>query len=197
MIGVIAGAAPANALWPDKVPVWDWYASRLTEAVQKAKEAGEARQAANAAIEVARQKFFADRKAGISEPESLQEFEILLWQKDIYYMTPYLNEGMTPRAVKQFEGVEKLTGGKLDGGIPTEASGEFEDWVMTVRGALNAPAPGSFWLPSQDELIAALIATSAQYDRYRAARDRAELWKWRKANRTAVPLADTPQQRAD
>jgi hypothetical protein len=197
MIGAMAMATPANALWPDKVPVWEWCTSRFADAVEKAKEAKEARKAANASLEAARQKFFADRKAGLSDPESLQDFQIQLWQKDIYYLTPYLNEGMTPRAVKLFEGVEKLTGGLLDGGIPPDASGQFEEWVTMVRAALHAPAPGTIWLPSQAELIAALAATTSTYEKYRVVRDRAELWRWKNANRKTVPLATTPEKRAE
>jgi hypothetical protein len=66
-----------------------------------------------------------------------------------------------------------------------------------VRAALHAPAPGTFWLPSQAELIAALTATASTYEKYRVVRDRAELWRWKNANRKAVPLATTPEKRAD
>src|SRR5947209_7510813 len=103
MIGAMALAAPARAVWPDDVPLWESYASRLADIVEKAKEAAQAKRDANETIEAARAKFFADRKAGVSNPESLREFELQLLAKDIYYLTPYLYEGMTPAAIRQFE----------------------------------------------------------------------------------------------
>jgi hypothetical protein len=197
MIGAIALAAPARAAWPDDVSPLEWYASSLADIVEKAKQASQAKRDANAAIEAARAKFFADRKAGVSNPESLREFQLQLLAKDIYYLTPYLYEGMTPAAIRQFDAVEKLTGGPLDGGFPPQASGQFEDWVTMVRAALHAPPPGKLWMPSQGDLIAALSATSRYYENYRVVRDRAELWRWRTANQQAVPPAKTPEERAD
>jgi hypothetical protein len=197
MISAMALAAPARAAWPDDVSIVEWYASSLADIVQRAKKAADAKRDANAAIEAARAKFFADRKAGISDTESLREFELQLLAKDIYYLTPYLYEGMTPAAIKQFQAVEKATGGPLDGGLPPRAITRFETWVTMVRDALHAPPPGKFWMPSQDELIAALSATSRYYENYRVERDRAELWRWRTANQKAVPLAKTPEERAD
>ena len=163
----------------------------------KSETSGGREKDANAGIAAARAKFFADRKAGVSNPDSLREFELQLLAKDIYYLTAFLYEGMTRAAIKQFDAVEKATGGYLDGGLPPQADTQFETWVTMVRDALHAPPPGKFWIPSQSELIAALSATSRYYENYRVARDRAELSRWRLANRTPVPLAKTPDERAD
>jgi hypothetical protein len=107
----MALAAPARAAWPDDVSIVEWYASSLADIVQRAKKTADAKRDANAAIEAARAKFFADRKAGISDTESLREYELQLLAKDIYYLTPYLYEGMTPAAIKQFKPLRRRQGG--------------------------------------------------------------------------------------
>jgi hypothetical protein len=183
--------SPAWAAWPADPVERPYAVDQLANIINRAKAAAAAKQDANFAIGQARQRFFEDRMKGADIRSSLDELERQLFAKDIYYLTPYLFEGMTPKAVAQFDGVEKLTGGPLDGGLIGELPGGlYSQWVDAIRTALHAPPPGTLWLPYPAD-------TGDAFERYRLHRDQEELNRWRKSHGVRLPAATTPEALAD
>lgn len=60
----------------------------------------------------------------------------LLFQKDLMYALLPLSEGAT-LGWERSKAFNQLSGEPLDGGIPSQAAGEFLHWVITVRGNLG------------------------------------------------------------
>ncbi len=168
--------------------------------VRSAAQATAAKAAFNQEIRTARVNFFAGCARGVRDPAASDAFASLLLQKDIYYLSLYLFEGMTPDAQRRVNATDTLTGGALDGGLT--AIGPFGTWTEAVRNAMHAPPSGQFWLPpSPAEALTAIQSTAPQYASYQSARDRLEFDRWhstRPAPATASPTgpANTPEERA-
>ena len=170
--------------------------------VRSAAQATAAKAAFNQEIRTARANFFGGCAHGVRDPAASDAFASLLLQKDIYYLSLYLFEGMTPDAQRRVNATDTLTGGTLDGGLT--AIGPFGTWTEAVRNAMHAPPSGQFWLPpSPAEALTAIQSTAPQYALYQSARDRLEFDKWHStqpvpALATASPTgpANTPEERA-
>jgi len=165
--------------------------------IQRAAQATAAKSAFNEEIKAARAKFFAGCTRGVRDAAAATDFASLLLQKDIYYLSLYLFEGMTPAAQTRVNATDTLTGGALDGGLT--AQGLFGDWTESVRRALHAPPSGQLWSPpSPADALAAIQSASPQYAVYQQTRDRHEFDQWRMTlRRPAGTPANTPEQRAD
>jgi hypothetical protein len=188
-------ASKAEADWPRETIGGPTLAEQIADIVVKAQKVAAAKEAANAEIEDARRQFFADCVNGIRGGVSEKNFAELLFEKDIYFLSLYMQEGMTPKALRQLKGIDILTGGELDGGLPPVEI--FGVWVNAVRTALGAPPPGQLWLPTPAEFIEGIAQTSDVYEKYKVSRDRAEFGRWRKSIRITVPAATTADQLAD
>jgi hypothetical protein len=196
--GLMAFPRIANADWPRETIGLPSFAEQIADIVIRGQKVAAAKQAANAELEQARRRFFADCVNGVRGSDAEKAFAELLLMKDIYFLSLYTNEGMTPAALRQLDGMDKLTGGKFDGGIPPWPADEaFGVWVNAVRTALHAPPPGNLWLPIPADFLDAITKTSDVYGKYKVLRDRAEFGRWRKSIRTSAPPAKTTEEFAD
>ena len=168
--------------------------------VRSAAQATAAKAAFNQEIRTARANFFSGCAHGVRDPAASDAFASLLLQKDIYYLSLYLYEGMTPDAQRRVNATDTLTGGALDGGLT--ALGPFGTWTEAVRNAMHAPPSGQFWLPPNPaEALTAIQSTAPQYASYQSARDRLEFDKWHStqpapAATASTGPANTPEERA-
>jgi hypothetical protein len=174
------------------------FGEHIEDIVARGQQVAAAKQAANAEIEEARRKFFADCVNGVRGKDAEKQFAEVLFAKDLYFLSLYASEGMTPAVLRHLDGIDNLTGGPFDGGIPPQPANEaFGAWVEKIRATLHAPPPGQLWLPTQGEFIHAIAVTSDDYARYRVLRDRAEFGRWHKSIRVNAPAAKTPVEFAD
>ncbi len=165
--------------------------------VRRAAQATAAKSAFNEEIRQARDRFFEGCTRRVRDATAATDFASLLLQKDIYYLSLYLFEGMTTAAEKRVEATDTLTGGALDDGLT--AQGLFGTWTEAVRRAMHAPPSGQFWIPrSPGDALAAIQSATPEYAVYQQARDRHEFDRWRMMERKAAgTIATTPEQRAD
>ena len=174
-------------------------AQSVTDAVQRAADLAAAKADANAEYHKARLAFYAQLESGVLGSPEEQRFAVLLYQKDIYYLSLNASGGVRANA-KIIRAVDALSGGQaLDGGIDLYASDLFDIWVNDVRAKLGAKQNGELIMPtSQAQLMQAIAKLSDSYNRYRKARDRLEFLRWR-ASRPLIyaPKATTPEARAD
>ena len=155
---------------------------------------------ANAEFAQARRAFYAQLANGILGSPEEQNFAELLYDKDIYYLSLNVSEGVRSSA-KRMKALDALSGGAaLDDGIAGwPADDLFDVWVTDVRSQLGATADGQLiFVFDPVAFKQAIDATKPSYDRYRKARDEQEFKRWR-ASRPLImePKADTPEQRAD
>lgn len=154
---------------------------------------------ANSEFDRARSAFYAQLANGILGSPEEQHFGELLYDKDIYYLSLNVSEGVRSSA-KRLKALDALSGGAaLDGGIPGwPADDLFDAWVTEVRSHLGATADGQLlFVFNPIALKQAIDATKPSYDRYRKARDEQEFKRWRASRSLIVePKADTPEARA-
>jgi hypothetical protein len=203
VLGATIAVVISSRARPETVTIEEYIGETIeksvTDAFQKAAELAEAKVEANAEFNNARLAFYAQLENGVLGSPEEQRFALLLYQKDIYYLSLYSAEGVYAGA-KRIRAVDALSGGHaLDGGIDSFAKDLFQVWVNDVRAILGAKHDGELIVPpSPAQFMQAIVDTSDSYNRYRKARDRLELLAWR-ASRPLIyaPKATTPETRAD
>jgi hypothetical protein len=158
-----------------------YVSDNLRQAIEAGAHVAEEVQKFNREISAARLRFFSGCSAGVRDAEAEAEFAKLLFGKDLYYLSLFAYEGVTPAAEARVKGMGTLTGGSLDGGITS--LGFFAPWVAAVRKEMQAPAEGTFWIANPMAMASALKQTSAQYAEYTYYRDRREFAEWRHGRR--------------
>jgi hypothetical protein len=176
----------AVVLFPFTASAEDWVKKLLADEQQKLiadnaanmgknlgeaiREAGRQKQQFNADIAKARATFFATYP---NDAAATARFRDLLWQKDLYFLDLQYLTGREEDIVKA---ADQLSGGEIDGGIPSAARPEFSRWVLSVHDKFVANKTkvqgGLFGIP--ERLIAAVEASKKYYEIYVIARDWAE-----------------------
>ncbi|HEX6950101.1 MAG TPA: hypothetical protein VF127_10930 [Nitrospira sp.] len=174
--------------------------------LEQMRKTGEQRAQARAAIQHAREQFWATYPDKPGAEKARKDFSYWLAVKDIYY----LREHLKAPVVKDEHGRRTATAGanfldtfggfdeKIDDGIRASALREFEDWAMAVRDKLFEGHTSS---STDDVLMQALLATwtgqkfwdavaanTAKYDAYVTLRD---WWEFDHVNRMPAGF-DTP-----
>jgi hypothetical protein len=174
--------------------------------LEQMRKTGEQRAQARAAIQQAREQFWATYPDKPRAEKARKDFSYWLAVKDIYY----LREHLKAPVVKDEHGRRTATAGanfldtfggfdeKIDDGIRASALREFEDWAMAVRDKLFEGHTSS---STDDVLMQALLATwtgqkfwdavaanTAKYDAYVTLRD---WWEFDHVNRMPAGF-DTP-----
>ena len=146
-------------------------------------------------IQSVREAFFVHLDHGIRGAPEEEQFAQLLIAKDLAYLSLYVAEGMESSR-ERINGIDVLTGGKLDGGIVEGDS--FAAWVSAVREKLGYDAEGTliFISPSEQLFITAIQATEKTYRAYKQARDIDEFKKWRSSRRLVASPASLPEEYA-
>jgi hypothetical protein len=172
---------------------------QIGDTIVKGAQFKDAKDNANAEFDQARSAFYAQLTDGILGSPEEQNFAELLYDKDIYYLSLNVSEGVRSSA-QRLKALDMLSGGAaLDGGIPGwPADDLFDAWVTKVRSHLGATADGQLiFVFDPVALKQAIDATRPSYDRYRKARDEQEFKRWRASRPLIVePKADTPEERA-
>lgn len=173
---------------------------QIGDIIVKGDQFKNAKSNANAEFKQARSAFYGQLANGVLGSPEEQNFAELLYDKDIYFLSLNVSEGVRS-SKKRLEALDKLSGGAaLDGGISGwPADDLFDAWVTAVRSHLGARADGQLiFVFNPVALKQAIDATKPSYDRYRKARDAQEFKRWRASRPLIVePKADTPEQRAD
>lgn len=174
--------------------------------LEQMRKTGEQRAQARAAIQQAREQFWATYPDKSGAEKARKDFSYWLAVKDIYYLRTYLKAPV----MKDEHGRRTATAGadfldtfggfdeKIDDGIRASALREFEDWAMAVRNKLFEGHTSS---STDDVLMQALLATwpgqkfwdavaanTPKYDAYVTLRD---WWEFDHVNRMPAGF-DTP-----
>jgi len=174
--------------------------------LEQMRKTGEQRAQARAAIQQAREQFWATYPDKPGAEKARKDFSYWLAVKDIYY----LREHLKAPVMKDEHGRRTATAGanfldtfggfdeKIDDGIRASALREFEDWSMAVRDKLFEGHTSS---STDDVLMQALLATwtgqkfwdavaanTAKYDAYVTLRD---WWEFDHVNRVPAGF-ETP-----
>jgi hypothetical protein len=91
--GLIAFPHIIRADWPRETIGVPSLAEQIADIVVRGQKVASAKQAANAEIEQARRRFFADCVNGIRGSDAEKGFADLLFAKDIYFLSLYTHEG--------------------------------------------------------------------------------------------------------
>jgi hypothetical protein len=103
----------------------------------------------------------------VGHEQAAQNFARELAEKDFYYLATTLILGDSPQA----QIIRAITGG-IDGGIPPPAQREFRIWVGHMQEYIRQSGGG---VPSVDVMLGALQKTESIQQKYRLARDVAEI----------------------
>jgi hypothetical protein len=118
-------------------------------------------------LEEARRRFWSNYPEGPEIAAAATDFATALLLRDLLFLHMYLPEGPDGPRARMFDALVSLA----DGGVP--ASALFLDWVRKVREHLGVRGT-QFIVPSPAQVLSAIGARSAAYEKYRIARDFAE-----------------------
>jgi hypothetical protein len=187
VISLGAAVAAAALLYPaaafaqmyEKGPVQSTAEAGVNALMEAARVAGQ-RSVLNAKFAQLRREYFEDYRTGRNLKAAGNEYKEYLHAKDLHYLELYLGIGTGPRAIKQIQGMEALTGGPLDGGIPRSARVKFDVWVNKVRWELGTRSLDQLLVPGfgadfrPENVQRALAAAKSEYETYQRARDLAD-----------------------
>lgn len=150
--------------------------SAIGGALRSAAEFAQSKAAANAEMEKARRDFLRNYPNGADLAAARERLASLLFQKDLYYLSLSISEGLTPDNEQRLQLLDMLTGGALDGGIHPGAKADFADWVDAVRASLGARRRGELlFVTSGPDVLKAIGDNMGVYERYLQRRDPIEL----------------------
>lgn len=176
---VIIGFSSVQAqdAWVGPVTIGDIVRQELLNVLDAQQKATANKAEFNARIASARMAFLETAKTPKTRAKAEADFAKLLLEKDLYFFTMYLNEGFSDRSLSIARGLEGMTGGALDKGIPSDGRAAFEMWVRGVRASLGAPRDGQMAMAAlqRDRLLQALQANEPLYQEYKRLRDRQEI----------------------
>lgn len=172
-----AHACHAQTTWVGRVTIGDVIREDLTNALAAQQQATKNKSEFNRRIAKARQGFLETARTPGTRAKAEAEFAKLLLEKDLYFLTLYLNEGFSERNISIVKGLERVTGGDLDNGIPSDGRAAFESWVRGIRASLGAARDGQMAMAAlqPDRLQQALQANDSTYQAYKRLRDRQEI----------------------
>lgn len=163
----------------------------LVELFYRAQNFRTATLAAGEEIKRCRERFYAQLDKGKRNTSEEQEFQEVLFEKDIYYLSLYISGGVDvdkPAA----DALHLLAGGNLDEGIrPLDY---FTEWVDAMRDALGVQRGEVMMMFYPDKVAEAMVTTRKTYEGYRAARDKKELENWQQHRRVYAPLPKTSSE---
>lgn len=176
---VIIGFSSAQAqdAWVGRVTIGDIVRQELLNVLDAQQKATANKAEFNARIARARMAFLETAQTPKTRAKAEADFARLLLEKDLYFFTMYLNEGFSDRSMSVVRGLEAMTGGALDKGIPSDGRAAFETWVRGVRASLGAPRDGQMAMAAlqRDRLLQALQANEPLYQEYKRLRDHQEI----------------------
>ena len=195
----------------------DYIASSITktivEGVEKYAEIRQMSQQSTEEYESARIGFYEQLDQGHLGSEQEGRYFEMLNDKDIYYLSFYLNEGysaMRDRLRLQYmkDGGTNLMnapepdvalGARIDNGIHRAEEGAFGSWVQAVRAALGTTQRGAILssMPTLQTLVAAMAKSSKEYEAYLLVRNKWEFQEWKFRRRLQAPIAKTATELAD
>ena len=189
----------ASLTEPELCPIGAAIAQTLDNFTDVAQRIGEFRSAsAGASPEAARfrRAFYSQRDAGVRGSKEEHEFSEILFEKDIYYMSLYAAGGMV-KGKQRVEGIERLGGQPIDGGIDPHASTRFGEWVTAIRTRLGPRNDELIFFPSPIKFREAFEASRAEYQAYKRVRDKYELRQWQMLRRPRFPKPTTNEEIVD
>ncbi len=143
-IGVMLLAASA---WLPSAAQETWIGTRTigevrreqaVNAIMAVREAVQSKTQFSKDIAAARKAFFDTATRPGERPAVEKRFADMLKAKDFYYAQQMVTEGTSEYSQKRVAGLDALTGGALDGGIPEAGRAAFHDWVDALRTSLGA-----------------------------------------------------------
>jgi len=143
------------------------YGSLMAEAVTSAQNLRSASIEFSRSIGASRQQFCSTFPDKPGHEQASQKFAKDLADKDFYYLAMTLILGDSP----QGKVIEAISGG-MDGGIPNAAQREFAIWIGGMQEYFRQSGGG---VPSMNDVLGALQATESKQQKYRYARDIAEI----------------------
>ena len=163
--------------WVGRVTIGDLIREDVTKAIEAQQQATIKKAEFNSRIASARRAFLATAQTPNARATAESNFAKLLLEKDLYFLIMHLNEGFSDRSIAIVRGLEAISGGPLDKGIPSDGRVAFEAWVRGVRASLGAPRDGQFPAAALQpgRLQQAIQATDPLYQEYKRLRDRQEI----------------------
>lgn len=114
--------------------------------------------------------------------ELLGLYAYSLWQKDMYYFFMRMTQAPSQSAnifAPEEQGltidmIDRMTGGKLDGGISEACDHPFGVWMTAIRNVSGGSTVGRNYFPDGAKVLAALRSKQDTYEAYSACRENYE-----------------------
>jgi len=176
-IATLSSANAQTTVWIGKVTIGDIVRHEVANVLAAQQQATLDKAKFNLRIAHARRAFLDTAQTPQARAKAEADFAGLLLEKDIAFLIQFLNEGFSERSLAIARGLDGITGGPLDNGIPSDGRPAFEAWVRGVRASLGAPRDGQIAVAviQPGRLQEALQANEPLYQQYKQLRDRQEI----------------------
>lgn len=128
----------AQQTWTGPMTIGEMRREQAVNAIMAVREAVQSKTQFNRDIAAARQAFFDTATKPAARVSVEKRFGDMLKAKDFYYAQQMVTEGTSEYSQKRVAGMDAITGGAVDGGIPDAARAAFHEWVDALRTSLGA-----------------------------------------------------------
>lgn len=174
---IIAVGCGSSSAWAmeESLSIGEVMGRDLGNAMKAAGEYSALKADFNAGIAKVRREFAATYPGKPGHEKAENELADALMAKDYHFLSLYLATGTVGAAAQNVGGLNLLTGGSLDGGIPISAWDEFGNWVAAVRHHLGGKPEELLLVTNPSKILPAVDSSMSAYQKYKVVRDKAEL----------------------